>query len=79
MQVKTARDKYLPHHPPLLVKIAPDLTSDEITDIASVIQTVGIDGVIISNTTISRPESLSSGKWFLCAHCWREILTRPLS
>ncbi|KAJ3329097.1 Dihydroorotate dehydrogenase (quinone), mitochondrial [Blyttiomyces sp. JEL0837] len=57
-EVKEARDKNLPHHPPLLVKIAPDVSYDELEDIAAVIQTAGIDGVIISNTTISRPETL---------------------
>ena len=59
-QVKTARDK-LYHVPPLLVKIAPDLSDQEIGDIASVIINTGIDGVIISNTTISRPSDLKSG------------------
>ncbi|KAJ3055229.1 Dihydroorotate dehydrogenase (quinone), mitochondrial [Rhizophlyctis rosea] len=60
-EVKEARDKKLPHHPPLLVKIAPDLKDDEIADIAAVATSVGVDGVIISNTTISRPENLQSG------------------
>lgn len=41
--------------PPILVKIAPDLTSEEITDIAHAVQASKIDGIIISNTTISRP------------------------
>lgn len=40
--------------PPLFVKIAPDLTSDEREDIAQVVLSTGIDGLIISNTTISR-------------------------
>lgn len=47
-------------HVPLLVKIAPDMNRDQLTDAAEVIQQRGIDGVIVSNTTISRPETLRS-------------------
>nr|KAJ3420930.1 Dihydroorotate dehydrogenase (quinone), mitochondrial [Polyrhizophydium stewartii] len=54
---KRARDA-LAHRPPLVVKIAPDLSDDEIDDIAAVVESVGVDGVIISNTTVSRPDSL---------------------
>merc|ERR1712013_518945 len=43
-----------PSPPPLLVKIAPDLTTSEIRDIAAVVREVGIDGIIVNNTTISR-------------------------
>lgn len=39
---------------PLVVKIAPDLESDEITHIARLLLEFDIDGVIASNTTISR-------------------------
>ncbi|KND04856.1 dihydroorotate oxidase [Spizellomyces punctatus DAOM BR117] len=60
-EVQSARDESLPHHPPLLVKIAPDLNDQEIEDIAAVVKNVGVDGVIISNTTVSRPQSLRSG------------------
>lgn len=45
---------------PLLVKIAPDCDKDQLSDIAAVVEGVGIDGVVISNTTISRPKSLLS-------------------
>ncbi len=40
---------------PLLLKIAPDLGDDELADIARVATAGGIDGMIISNTTITRP------------------------
>jgi dihydroorotate dehydrogenase len=60
---KSARDQYVPHSPPLLVKISPDCSDTELEDIASVAKSVGIDGVIISNTTISRPEFLQSRKF----------------
>jgi dihydroorotate dehydrogenase len=48
------------HKPPLLVKIAPDLTDEEIDNITDIALTVGIDGIIATNTTISRPALASS-------------------
>jgi dihydroorotate dehydrogenase len=45
----------LPRVVPLLIKIAPDLTRDQLADIAEVCQAGGIDGIIVSNTTVSRP------------------------
>jgi dihydroorotate dehydrogenase len=41
--------------PPVLVKVAPDLTEPEIESIASSAKKAQIDGIIISNTTIQRP------------------------
>ncbi|MED6207908.1 hypothetical protein PIB30_040002 [Stylosanthes scabra] len=46
--------------PPLLVKIAPDLSKDDLEDIAAVAVALNLDGLIISNTTISRPDAVSS-------------------
>lgn len=48
--------------PPILVKIAPDLTEKDKVDIASVVaaKNSGIAGLIISNTTITRPSHLTS-------------------
>ena len=45
---------------PLLLKIAPDLTSQECHDIAEVALATGIDGIIVSNTTVARPACLKS-------------------
>jgi dihydroorotate dehydrogenase len=45
---------------PMLVKIAPDLTDDDISDIADVALARGIDGLIVSNTTVDRPPTLRS-------------------
>ena len=45
--------------PPLLLKIAPDLTIQEQEEIAAICLENKIDGLIISNTTISRPDNLS--------------------
>ena len=41
--------------PPLLLKIAPDLTAEDLADIAAVALAGGLDGLIVSNTTITRP------------------------
>ena len=45
-----------------MLKIAPDLTDTDIEDIAQVIvdNDSKVDGLIISNTTVTRPDSLSS-------------------
>ncbi|WP_372397503.1 quinone-dependent dihydroorotate dehydrogenase [Azospirillum sp. HJ39] len=48
----------LPRNPPLLLKIAPDLTVEDKGDIAAVALESGIDGLIVSNTTIARPDSI---------------------
>lgn len=45
---------------PLLVKIAPDLSEAEMADVAEVALARGIDGLIVGNTTLSRPASLRS-------------------
>ena len=47
---------------PLLLKIAPDLDEQARADIAEVVLAKGIDGLIVSNTTIARPPSLKSGR-----------------
>src|SRR5262249_18596447 len=45
---------------PLLLKIAPDLTDADKGDIAEVALQGGVDGLIVSNTTIARPAGLAS-------------------
>lgn len=45
---------------PLLLKVAPDLTAQDIDDIAQIAGSPLLDGLIVSNTTIERPTSLSS-------------------
>lgn len=45
-------------HVPLLLKVAPDLDEGEKKDIAELVLAHGFDGLIVSNTTISRPDSL---------------------
>jgi len=46
--------------PPVMVKVAPDLSEPEIESIAAAAKQSGVDGIIISNTTIQRPENLLS-------------------
>ena len=45
---------------PLVVKIAPDATDDDLDDIVAVCRDLRMDGIIIGNTTLSRPASLRS-------------------
>lgn len=47
--------------PPIFIKLAPDLTYDELKNISKVVKGVDckIDGFIVSNTTVQRPESLT--------------------
>ncbi|PZP57103.1 MAG: quinone-dependent dihydroorotate dehydrogenase [Micavibrio aeruginosavorus] len=46
------------HPPPVFVKLAPDLDDAQVKDIADVLLTLKIDGVILTNTTLYRPEEL---------------------
>ena len=46
--------------PPLLVKIAPDLAEDALGPIVEACVAHGVAGLIVSNTTIARPETLRS-------------------
>jgi dihydroorotate dehydrogenase len=46
--------------PPLLLKVAPDLSEGERLEIAEAALETGIDGMVISNTTVARPAGLRS-------------------
>jgi dihydroorotate dehydrogenase len=46
----------------LLVKIAPDLSDAQIEDVLSVVDEVGLEGVVATNTTIARGELATSAK-----------------
>ena len=48
------------HQLPIFLKVAPDLEADDPDRIARVAKDEGIDALIISNTTIDRPDSLRS-------------------
>ncbi len=48
--------------PPILVKIAPDLTERDREDIAAVARGAAVAGLIVANTTVARPVGLRS-RW----------------
>jgi len=61
-KLKEVRDNAnLDNTPPLLLKIAPDLDQGECEDIAEIILKHQMDGLIVSNTTLSR-DGLTSAK-----------------
>ena len=62
-RVIAARNRAAPdpkRPPPLLAKVGPDLSPEQLNDIAEVALAVGVDGLIVGNTTIDRPASLKS-------------------
>jgi len=50
------------NHKPILLKIAPDLTDEQLTDIIDIVNETKIAGVIATNTTISREGLQSENK-----------------
>jgi dihydroorotate dehydrogenase len=50
----------VPNRPAVLVKIAPDLASDAIAAIVEASAAHGVQGLIVGNTTITRPDELRS-------------------
>ena len=53
-QARAAQGRTLGRPVPLLVKLAPDLTEPEVDDALGAILATGMDGVILSNTTLRR-------------------------
>jgi dihydroorotate dehydrogenase len=58
--LKRVQDAIAAKPVPLVVKIAPDATDDDLDDIVAVCRDLRLDGIIIGNTTLSRPASLRS-------------------
>ena len=52
--VRREADRVTQERVPLLVKIAPDLADDDVLAVADLAVAVGLDGIIATNTTISR-------------------------
>ncbi|WP_036492888.1 quinone-dependent dihydroorotate dehydrogenase [Nocardioides sp. CF8] len=52
--VREEADRHTADRVPLLVKIAPDLSDDDVLAVADLAVALGLDGVIATNTTISR-------------------------
>ena len=59
---------------PIVIKMAPDVDLMTLDDIVSVARARGADGLIVSNTTVSRPRSLTSAN----AHEAGGLSGRPL-
>ena len=51
-----------PERKPILLKIAPDLTNEQLLDIITIVDETKIDGVIATNTTINREGLISENK-----------------
>jgi dihydroorotate dehydrogenase len=45
---------------PVFLKVAPDLKDEDLADIAASVRDNGMDALIVSNTTIERPDTLAS-------------------
>jgi len=56
------RNKLKTTQKPILLKIAPDLTNEQLNDIIEIAQEIGLDGIIATNTTISRSGLKTSKK-----------------
>jgi dihydroorotate dehydrogenase len=58
--LKRVQDAIVGKRVPLVVKIAPDAGDQDLDDIVGVCRDLAIDGIIVGNTTLSRPSSLRS-------------------
>lgn len=65
-------------HVPLLVKIAPDLSDDDVVDICDLAARAGADGLIVTNTTIDR-SVLTGAEAAFAKHEAGGISGRPLA
>ena len=52
----------LPGRIPVFLKVAPDLEDGEVETIVGTVAAFGLDGIIVSNTTVTRPQSLRSSR-----------------
>ncbi len=58
--IRAARAAMTGQAPPLLIKIAPDLTPEDLAEAVKAARAEKLDGIVVSNTTLSRPDSLKS-------------------
>lgn len=58
--LKRVQDAIAAKPAPLVVKIAPDASDDDLDDIVAVCRELRLDGIIVGNTTLSRPAFLQS-------------------
>ena len=59
---RVMEEKKLNKKLPLLVKLSPDLSDEELDDALDVILATGMDGIVATNTTISRNADLASAQ-----------------
>lgn len=57
-QLRAEKDNYKP----ILLKISPDLTNDQLDDVIETFNITGIDGVVATNTTVSRENLVTDKK-----------------
>ena len=69
--------------PPLVLKVAPDLEPEQRAAIAELLQRHSIDGLIVGNTTVTRPEKLDARlkeeKGGLSGQLLRDLATERIS
>ncbi len=58
--VRTRADSVSDRHVPLLVKIAPDLDDEDVLAVADLATALGLDGIVATNTTVSRAGLVST-------------------
>jgi dihydroorotate dehydrogenase len=58
--VRRRTDDVTDRHVPLLVKIAPDLSDDDVLAVADLAVTLRLDGIVATNTTIARAGLVST-------------------
>ena len=63
---------------PLLLKIAPDLTDAQLDDILEIARETKLSGLVATNTTIARPETLRTPTPLVAAHGAGGLSGRPL-
>ena len=62
LQTLQIRNEAKPQSKPILLKIAPDLTNEQLIDIIEIVAATKIAGVIATNTTIAREGLVSENK-----------------
>jgi len=63
LELANLREQLQPVHSkrvPLLVKLSPDLTDEQVTSVSRQLRELPVDGIVATNTTISRPQPLKS-------------------
>jgi len=57
------QNKYKPKQKPILLKIAPDLTNEQLDDIIEIVQETELAGIVATNTTVSRAGLSTDSKY----------------